>query len=695
MFDNQWRKIIAIIVSITTVLVLVTYIRTISVAPATAPQAGAPIIALDGPWQFYWDELLTPADFAAEGQVGDSEAAVIMVPSSWVGQSLRANVNGGQPLPRFGVATYRLQTTIPDHLVGTQLQLLIDNVGAAHHVWVNGVDQGALGEVATIVDGQIVKPERPDIRIRMIDVPAGVSRLDIVMQVSNYTFRDSGIFGKVRIGDAYHITLFLVTNYLLRDVVLASFILLIGIYQIVTYLVSRRDRTVLWLACLCFSLALRMIFLNKFLSNVLMPQVAWDTVMHLQYTSKFVAMFCYINLLYGSLQAYMSPRMHHLNVLATVLFVVYIWISPLSAFVQSFSQQTVFMIAVYVYYASVSWQQLRVHGTIEQKINVLSQVMIIIAVLYDYFLFTTRFASTQFVPIATLVLLFCQAVIISLRYAQFQNENLQLTEDLKEMNRNLEAKVQERTEALNASNAQLAALNQQRTQLMANIAHDMGSPVAGVQSSLVMLTDGSTAHQDRNELVAMLQQRVAYLKHLIDGLFDLSLLESKQQEFDWEHVRVSDVYADISREFAQQLHAQSRELHGEHIAPSTLDAHAMVRIDRRQLHRVIQNLVDNAVKHSTALAPIELNSTVRWSPFGQGGMREWYVEVVDYGVGIDPSFIPMIFQRYYSGQHLRRNGSGLGLAIAKEIIERHGGVMSVHSEPGRGSVFAFVIPLVD
>jgi signal transduction histidine kinase len=695
MFDKQWRNTIVIIVSIATVLVLVVYIRATGVADTATPQVGAPIIALDGPWQFYWDELLTPADFATEGQVEDSEAAVIMVPSSWAGQSLGPDVNDGQPLPRFGVATYRLQTTVPDHLVGEQLHLLIDNVGAAHRIWVNGVNIAGLGEVATIVDGRVVTPERPEMRIRVLDIPVDVSHLDIVIQVSNYTFRDSGIFGKVRVGDAYNIMLFLVTSYILRDVVLASFILLIGGYQITTYLVSRRDRNELWLACLCFSLALRMIFLNKFLSNVLMPQVAWDTVMYLQYTSKFVAMFCYINLLYGSLQAYMSPRMHYLNVLATVLFVVYIWISPLSAFIQSFSQQTVFMIAVYVYYASVSGQQLRVKGTIEQKINVLSQVMIIIAVLYDYFLFTTRFASTQFVPIATLVLLFCQAVIISLRYAQFQNENLQLTEDLKEMNRDLEAKVQERTEALNESNAQLAALNQQRTQLMANIAHDMGSPIAGVQSSLVMLTDGSTAHQERNELVVMLQQRVGHLKHLIDGLFDLSLLESKQQEFDWEHVRVTDLYADISTDFVRQLNAQSRELHVEHIASDTIDAHAMVRVDRRQLHRVIQNLIDNAVKHSAAHSPIELNSTVRWSPFGQVGMREWYVEVVDYGVGIDQSQLPMIFQRYYSGQHLRRKGSGLGLAIAKEVIERHGGVMSVHSEPGRGSVFAFVIPLVD
>jgi hypothetical protein len=87
---------------------------------------------LNGPWQFYWDELLTPEDLVAGAHTG----ATIAVPSSWVGQIIDPTVNGGQPLPRFGVATYRLQTAVPAVLAGKQLLLLLGNIGSAHRVWV-------------------------------------------------------------------------------------------------------------------------------------------------------------------------------------------------------------------------------------------------------------------------------------------------------------------------------------------------------------------------------------------------------------------------------------------------------------------------------------------------------------------------------------------------------------------------------
>lgn len=697
MNQQSWQKSLVVIGCICVLYVVLNQLLMTAQLASDTSRARPDIIALNGQWQFYWDELLSPADFRGDARINGVNAATIAVPSSWTGQIVGATVNNGQPLPRFGVATYRLQTTIPASLTNKQMILLLASVGSAHQIWVNGVFQGGLGTVADVADGRLRTPETPAIRLRFVDVPAHTSQLDIIIQVSNYTFRDSGIFGDVMIGDSYTTMMFLLDRYVVRDLLLWSFIFLIGAYQITVYMTSRRDTSLLWLAGLCFAAALRSLFINKFLFDVLFPNISWDMVMRLQYSAKFITMLCYICLLYPAIRMMVPLRIHWICVAVSGLLVVYVWSTPVGAFTLTFWQQTVLMVVILMYYAVMSLRLVLQQHTLESKLNIASQVVVIVGVIYDYFLFTKRFESVQLVPIAILAMLLIQALVISLRYALFQQQNIQLTAELKEINRSLEVKVQERTEALNQSNAQLAALNNQRTQLMANIAHDMGSPIMGVQSSLHVLTDKSMADHERQDVVDMLHQRVRYLRQLIDGLFNLSMLESKQLEFDWEVLPVFDIYAEFNTYFGRLMHTQGRILHAEHIAMDGHDVHALVRIDRRQLHRVMHNLIDNAVKFSTnPNTPIEMTSMVRRVPHNPAGMREWYVEVVDYGIGIEPSQLPMIFQRFYSGNHAQhRGGSGLGLAIAKEIVERHGGTMSVHSEPGRGSTFAFVVPIVD
>jgi signal transduction histidine kinase len=120
----------------------------------------------------------------------------------------------------------------------------------------------------------------------------------------------------------------------------------------------------------------------------------------------------------------------------------------------------------------------------------------------------------------------------------------------------------------------------------------------------------------------------------------------------------------------------------------------MVHVDRQQLFRVLQNLIDNAMKYSTdPQTPVTLRSVVRQSTVAS--TYEWYVAVVDHGVGIDPAQIPLIFERFYTRSNGLQAGSGLGLAICKEIIERHGGMIGAQSTPGEGSTFFFTVPLME
>jgi signal transduction histidine kinase len=359
------------------------------------------------------------------------------------------------------------------------------------------------------------------------------------------------------------------------------------------------------------------------------------------------------------------------------------------------NMQTVGMILVLSYYLYVVGYVAVVRTREGAFLNMFGLMFVCVAIVHDYYLYVKRIDSVQIVPYGLLIILLVQAQIISYRYARFQQRSMQLAHELQQANRHLEEKVAERTRELHASNVRLTDLANQRSRLMANIAHDMGSPLSGVQSSLHLLGENTLNPQIQHDLFALLISRVDHVKRLVDDLFQLAKLESRQWEFEWEEVPADVLYAEMHRYFAQMLQEQGRDLTQMCAEPTGAYAHAVVRVDRGQMYRVVQNLLDNAVKFSTdPRQPIEFTSTVR-SVHDAGGLREeWHVEIVDFGVGIASTHLPMIFERFYTRSSGLPVGSGLGLAISKEIIERHGGTIEVSSSEGHGSTFSFTVPIM-
>jgi signal transduction histidine kinase len=180
------------------------------------------------------------------------------------------------------------------------------------------------------------------------------------------------------------------------------------------------------------------------------------------------------------------------------------------------------MVVILGYYFLVVGYLVIVRKREGARLNLVSMLFIIVAIIHDFYLYTNQIQSVQMVPYAILTTLLMQAIIISYRYMRFQQRNAQLTKDLQDINRDLEAKVIARTDDLNASNAQLMTLTSQRSRLMANIAHDMGSPLTGVKLSLHILTEDSLNSHEKQDVFSVLMTRIDYVKNLVDDLFRLA-----------------------------------------------------------------------------------------------------------------------------------------------------------------------------
>ncbi len=246
----------------------------------------------------------------------------------------------------------------------------------------------------------------------------------------------------------------------------------------------------------------------------------------------------------------------------------------------------------------------------------------------------------------------------------------------------LYAELQERAETLQRAYDELAKIDQLKDELVQNISHELRTPITFIKGYVSLMLEGDmgdlTARQ-RNSL-DIVSNKTEQLIHLVNGILTLQTLTTEMLNVQ----SISPIIL-VSRAVAGAIPAaQQAGLDIVSDFPSTMpDA----EVDPAQITQVLDNLLNNAIKFSPHGGTI----TVRL-----GTEKEMVrVEVSDTGIGIPADKIDRVFDRFFQvdGSSTRRfGGAGLGLSICKQIIDAHGGELSVESEVGKGSTFAFTIP---
>lgn len=274
-------------------------------------------------------------------------------------------------------------------------------------------------------------------------------------------------------------------------------------------------------------------------------------------------------------------------------------------------------------------------------------------------------------------------------------EQADLNEKLVEINWYLERRVKERTAELAETNTYLEAANKRlqsmedsRRQLLANISHDLKTPITLIQGYVEALRDGIAAEPgDAEKYLDIIHSKTLDLNRLINDLLVLSRLESSQLPMDFVPIPATEAITSAAKKVAPDIIRAGLEFVLE--VPVNLPE---IRIDPDRLDRVFANLVVNAINHTPAGGTITLRTGL-----GQDhSAGHILVELKDTGAGIPPEHLPHIFTRFYRVDKSRRKplgGSGLGLTIAREIITAHGGTVWAESSPGQGSSFFFTLPL--
>jgi signal transduction histidine kinase len=230
----------------------------------------------------------------------------------------------------------------------------------------------------------------------------------------------------------------------------------------------------------------------------------------------------------------------------------------------------------------------------------------------------------------------------------------------------------------------LAHIEQNRRDFLANVSHELKTPVASIQALAEALQDGVVSRPEQQQrYLATIVDQSKHIDRLIHDLLDLAQLEAGELTIVTQHV---DMAAFLTTEAAKYQHFLSaKNLKLALDLPANLP---LAAADVNRLSQVLANLVSNAIRHSPENGVITIAASSHRSHIA--------VTVADHGTGIDPVDQARIWDRFYRAEKSRSResgGTGLGLSIAKLLVQAMGGDISVTSTPGKGAAFTFTVPV--
>lgn len=604
------------------------------------------IVKLDGEWEFYEGELLTPQDFV---QRPIRTSTLLKVPGSWLSDLT------GKGMSRTGYGTYRLRLQLPakEQILG----LDVANIRMSHLLYVNGQLVGDSGRPAPIEQDDI-----PANRPYQVFVNSHEHEMDILIQVSNYTYMTGGIVNSITLGSSNGISTF-------HSIQLGSSIAIIlllgmsGAYHLCLYLLRRQEKAYLYSGLFQLSIVVIQMLIGEKLALKLVPELPFAVTYKLLDLSIFFSGIMISMFYYVINKKFIFLRRIHLFILPVVLTMILIALMPMKHYslikllgmgYLAFAMLSLLVRVLYVY--------VRVgrHSTERKELmlfigSVLSQGA--------YFLFSVLHSESGYTYLATALSIIsfitCLNILLALRYTNAYTKTEQLTHELE-------------------------LSNQLKDEFLTNTSHELKTPLHGIMniSSYLLDHDDQLLTEQHKQNLWLIKDTSTKLSMLINDLIDVSQLKHgkiqlKPQVVDL-HV-VTQIVTDV-------LHF---ELLGKPvILENDVRRDVHVYADENRLRQIMYNLLQNAIKFTD-------KGTIRIiSESDEGNVL---VSIIDSGIGIRADQLDTIFD-YGEQFNIRASsdgytGMGVGLYVCKKLLEQMDGTITVKwSSEVRGTCIQYTLP---
>ena len=236
--------------------------------------------------------------------------------------------------------------------------------------------------------------------------------------------------------------------------------------------------------------------------------------------------------------------------------------------------------------------------------------------------------------------------------------------------------------SFNAMADQLRDLEETRRSFVANVSHELRSPLTSMKGFLEAMQDGTIGEGDYEKYIGIVLSETRRMAAMVNDLLDLARIESGRTALKLEVFEINELIRRTLLTFEARIYEKSMEVEVKFAQDAFY-----VEADNTQIGQVLRNIIDNAIKYSPD------SSRLRIATYSM--QRKVYVSISDSGQGIPEEDIPHVFDRFYKVEkaHTRsqQSGTGLGLSIVKRIIDQHGETITLQSARGKGSTFTFTL----
>jgi len=410
------------------------------------------MVALDGEWEFHWRKLLSPSDFSGPGPPAPD--AYLSVPGIWNGTLI-----GGAAIDGRGYATYRLKVRLGGATGDLGFKLL--DAATAYRMWVNGVpvaSNGAVGE-----SPETAWPQYLPVVVRIpghaVAGDAGPRELDIVIQVSNWIHRKGGLWESVRLGRFDQVISSREISVALTFF-LSGVIIIMGLYHLGLYLLRREEIATLLFAVLALFMSMRSLIINDRIFVHWFPSIPWTWLTSVEYITAYcyiVVIAMFVRALYG--EELTRRAMIVIGSIGTLYGIIFI-VSNIGFFSRFKPAFDIYVLlgGLYVIY-SLGRSSMKKREGAWIALGGMSALYFtgINDVLYNAQIINT----TNIAPVGLFIYILSQSHLLSRRFASAMKSVERMSGQLADLNVNLERKVLERTEELQAAFEELEAMNDQ------------------------------------------------------------------------------------------------------------------------------------------------------------------------------------------------------------------------------------------
>lgn len=624
------------------------------------------IIGLEGDVEFYWQKLLTPSDFKNDTTLRPD--GYIKIPGVWNKFEIDGEKIGG-----FGYATYRFVINVQEE---GNYGIRIIEFDTAYKIWANSTHVASAGVVGTSKESS-----KPDWKRNELLVQSHDKKIEVIIQISNFTHRKGGAEDRMYFGSADSI----LTNknrQILISALLLGILLMLSLYHFVLYLFRPTEISVIIFSVLCFFMSLRLMATGEKLLIDMFPNINWFLAIRIEYLSYKIALPLLFAFFYYFFKEYIPRWIVKTTFIFAAIFCLIVLFTPVRIFSYTplVYQVLVAFDAVYMFYVLIK-------ASIDKKENALiflTGYVLFLGILINDILFYNKIINTSFMMhLGLFILAVSQSFLVSRDYAYTFYNNEALSQRLEKYNRELEAKVHDRTiqiknqkdeielqaRNLQKANKELRELTNFKENLSQMIVHDLKNPLNVV------------LNYSQNDKVTSAGKQML---NLVYNILDVQKYDKKSMKLSKSAHDIEPIIESVLQQVQSFVNQKSIQL--SYSYPKNI----FVNVDIDIIDRVLVNLLSNAIKFSPYGGKIDVSA--------QTTNNKVKILVSDSGPGIPPEMKNLVFQKFgqYEKNDFHINGSsGIGLAFCKIAIEAHGGNIDFISEVDKGSTFWIELPLAE